>query len=368
MPKLSNPTLTMPRLSRPARRPRTGSVTGLDIEPSEIVAAQARADGSGVRVERAVRVDLSPGSVREGEVVDSDQLGAALKELFAQSKLPKRVRVGLSTPRAVLRTVDVPPLSDPKDIAAAVRVQAPDQLPMPLDAAVIDHHSLGVVDTPDGKRTRTIVVAVQRDSVERLMAALRRAGLVTVGIDLSAFALVRGLARPATDEATQLYAQIGGMTTVAIAEGGVCRFMRSAPTGMDAMVARLAARRKLTLEHARGWLLHVGMATPLAEIDGETEIAASARAIAEEGADEVASELRTAGDFHVGQDGGAVVTSAVVTGPATLVPGFAEAVAERADMQVEVRSVQEGPPGALGDVDPEIAAVAAGLAVAEVPA
>lgn len=341
---------------------------GLDIEPTALVAAQARADADGLHVQRAVSAPLAPGSVRDGEVVDPDQLGAAIKELFAQAKLPKRVRVGLSTPRAVLRTIDLPPLTDAKDIAAAIGVQAPEQLPFPADVAVIDHHSLGVIDTPDGQRTRAIVVAVQRESVEHLMHALRRAGLAPVGIDLSAFALLRALGRPGSDDATQLYAQIGGMTTVAIAQGGICRFMRSSPVGLDAVVSRLAARRKLTLEHARGWLEHVGLTEPLEAVEGEAELVEAARELLSDGADEVASELRTAGDFHVGQAGGEPVSSAVVAGPATLVPGFAEAVAERSGLRIEVRRVAESAPGALGDVDARVAAVAAGLAVEQVAA
>ena len=76
-----------------------------------------------------------------------------------------------------MRTLELPPVTDRKELAAAVRFQAQDQVPMPLNNAVLDFHPLGIVDTPAGPRQRVVLVAAQRDMVERLLAAVRRAGL-----------------------------------------------------------------------------------------------------------------------------------------------------------------------------------------------
>ena len=45
---------------------------------------------------------------------------------------------------------------------------------MPLNNAVLDFHPLGIVDTPAGPRQRVVLVAAQRDMVERLLAARPR--------------------------------------------------------------------------------------------------------------------------------------------------------------------------------------------------
>ena len=92
-----------------------------------------------------------------------------------------------------MRTLDLPPVSDRKELAAAVRFQAQDQVPMPLYNAVLDFHPLGIFDTPAGSRQRVVLVAAQRDMVERLLGAVRAAGLTPEGVDLSAFALIRSL-------------------------------------------------------------------------------------------------------------------------------------------------------------------------------
>ena len=53
----------------------------------------------------------------------------------------------------------------------------------------------------DGTYIRVLVVAVRRESVEQLLAAVRKAGLTPDLIDLSAFAIVRSLYKPADDAA-----------------------------------------------------------------------------------------------------------------------------------------------------------------------
>ena len=78
-----------------------------------------------------------------------------LRELFAQHKLSKRVRLGVANQRIVIRAIDLPPLTDAKEITSAIRFQAEDHIPMPLEQAVLEHQVLGPVETPDGARTRS---------------------------------------------------------------------------------------------------------------------------------------------------------------------------------------------------------------------
>jgi type IV pilus assembly protein PilM len=97
------------------------------------------------------RAELEPGVVRDGEVADSDALAEALRSLWSEHKhLDKRVRIGVANARIVVRTIHLPPIADPKQLAIAVRFQAADEIPMPLDDAVLDFQSIGVVETPDG--------------------------------------------------------------------------------------------------------------------------------------------------------------------------------------------------------------------------
>src|ERR1700693_2525663 len=210
-----------------------GEVVGLDIQPGFVAAVQAHINGS-VVAERAAALPLAADTVRDGEVTDESALSDVLRELFASSGLSKRVRVGVANQRTVLRTLELPPLTDHKELAAAVSFQAQEQVPMPLSNAVLDFHPLGIIDTPSGPRQRVVLVAAQRDLVERLLAAVRGAGLTPVGVDLSAFALIRSLhERTEPDDGRVLYLNIDALTNLAIAEGTTCRFTRVIGGGVE---------------------------------------------------------------------------------------------------------------------------------------
>jgi type IV pilus assembly protein PilM len=242
---------------------RSGAdVVGLDIQPGFVAAVRARVNGS-IVAERAAAVQLSPDTMRDGEVVDEMALAEALKDLFAEHNLGKRVRVGVANQRTVLRTLELPPVTDQKELAAAVSFQAQDQVPMPLGNAVLDFHPLGIIDTPAGPRQRVVLVAAQRDMVERLLSAVRQAGLTAEGVDLSAFALIRSLYRHEEGQTGRvLYLNVDGLSNLAIAEGTVCRFTRVVGSGLEGMAAELAERRGVALADARVRLLEGDLRAP----------------------------------------------------------------------------------------------------------
>ncbi len=282
---------------------RSGAdVVGLDIQPGFVAAVQAQVNGS-IRAERAAALPLAGDTMRDGEVADEEALSEVLRELFRSSGLSKRVRVGVANQRTVLRTLELPPVTDRKELAAAVNFQAQDQVPMPLSNAVLDFHPLGIIDTPAGPRQRVVLVAAQRDMVERLLGAVRRAGLSPEGIDLSAFALIRSLYEPEPDQTGRvLYLNVDGLTNLAIAEGTVCRFTRVVGSGLEGIASEIAVRRGIPLIEARALLAGVDLTIPAVEeapSAPETETAEeafSAEAVEEETAPEAQASQESAGE------------------------------------------------------------------------
>jgi len=343
---------------------RVKNLVGLDIDPSGITAVQVMVNGR-ISIERAAVAPLEAGIVRDGEIADVDGLAQALKELFKAHKgFEKRVRVGIANQKIVVRVIELPVLPDPKELAAAVRYQAQDQLPMPLDTAVLDHQPLDIVDTEAGPRQRVLLVAARRDMVDRVLAAVRGAGLRAEGIDLAAFAMVRALHRAGPAEEHVLYMAIGGLTNLAVAQGATCLFTRASGGGLESLAIELAERRALTLEHSRGWLAHVGLETPLEEIEGDERIVSEARQVLGDGARRIAAEVRNSLDFHHAQGADYAVSRAVLTGPVTAIPGFAAALSAELALPVEEGVVEGAPIG----IDAGRLTVAAGLAIEEAPA
>jgi type IV pilus assembly protein PilM len=395
-------------------------LVGLDIQPGFVAAVQARVNGS-IVAERAATVALPADSVRDGEVIDEDALSEALRELFGSSGLGKRVRVGVANQRTVLRTLELPPVTDHKELAAAVNFQAQDQVPMPLNNAVMDFHPLGIVDTPAGPRQRVVLVAAQRDMIERLLTAVRRAGLSAEGVDLSAFALIRSLYRADPAQTGRvLYLNVDGLTNLAIAEGTICRFTRVVGSGFEGMASELAERRSIALIEARALLAAVDLSVPAAVApepapareSGESEglaleqtstegeqpqsleeaevseremsyeelaavdVAAEAqapqsdtdlRAVLESGIRDISGEVRNSLDFHRSQEGGGEVSHVVMSGCAQDIPGFAEALQSSLGVEVRCEQVHVLDGGLGASVAPHRLAIATGLAAAEAP-
>lgn len=343
-----------------ARRKHSKSLVGVEIEPSAVHVAAVTVNGS-ISVSIAASAPLEPGVVRDGEVVDVGALANALRAVWADNKqLDKHVRIGIANQKIVVRVLELPPVTDRKELEAAVRFSAQDEIPMALDSAVLDYHSLGMVETPAGTRQRVLLVAARRDMVDRVLAAARAAGLRPEGVDLAAFALVRALHRRGAEDERVLYLSIGGLTNLAVAEGSNCVFTRVVGGGIEAIAVELAERRALTLEHAHAWLSHVGLTGALDEIEGEADIVADARALLADGVRRIGSDVRNTLDFHHSAgDGGERVQRAVLTGAAASVAGFAEALGTELGLPVEAAWLD----CIDGDLDAGLVTVAAGLAI-----
>jgi type IV pilus assembly protein PilM len=314
------------------KRQKTDSIVGLAIEAGSIAATEVRVNGSPQLAASAISA-LEPGAFHEGEVLDSDRLTEALKALFNEHKLPKRVRLGVGNQRVLVRTLRLPAIEDPKELDAAIRFQAQEQIPMPLDQAVLAHQVVGGAPAAEGSTPQVdvVVVAARRDMVKSFIDPIRRAGLEPVGVDLSAFGMIRALAgvegsaETAAEQASAvLYCSLGDVTNLAVARGRNCLFARVSPFGLEAIAARFATTVNLSFEHAGQWLVHVGLEQPAEEIEGDPEVVAQARRALEEGLVSLMDELRLSLDYYGAQEGSPPVEQIVFCGPGSAIPGLAQ--------------------------------------------
>jgi type IV pilus assembly protein PilM len=371
--QLPKPTLDLPRpslgLPRPnfdlprLELPRLGlkkdeGVVGLTLDADSAAAAEVRANG-GPRLSAAATAPLPAGAFRDGEVIDSDAVATTLRELFSAHGLSRRVRLGIANQRVVVRTMRLPAIEDPDQLTAAIRFAAEEQIPMAIDEAVLDHRVVGGVGPAEGEGPKidVVVVAARRDMIAASLEPLRKAKLEPIGIDLSAFGLIRALGgaqvsapvaggqeEPA--QATVLYCDFGDVTNLAIARGQGCLFTRVAPGGLADIAMTLAGTAGLSVEHARMWLTHVGLVQPPESIDGDPGVVAQTRNALESGAATLRDELRLSADFYGAQEGSLAIERAVLSGAGTAIPGLVEWIGESLGVPIEVCV-----PAALGGYD-----------------
>ncbi len=361
-PTLGGPALSLPSFGR--KKSAGGTVVGLEIEAGSVAAVEAK--GEGARVLAAGVQPLAPEAFRDGEVAEPEAVAASLRALFDSHKLDKRVRLGIANQRLVVRTLRLPMIESPEELEAAVRFSAQEQIAMPLDEAVIEHRVIGGVpasgDAP--AQIDVMVVAARREMILSTLRPLRDAGLEPVGVDLSAFGMIRALAGPdepiePTDEdglptagrGAILYANVGDTTNLAVARGRSCLFTRVSPVGLEDIAGGLTSSVGMSLEHANLWLAHVGLGRPAEEIEGDPVVVARTREALEHGADSLVDELRLSLDFYAAQEAAVPVERIVLCGPGSAIPGLAEQMEPAIGMPIAV-----GRPSALAGYDAATAA------------
>src|SRR6266536_5208614 len=180
---------------------RVKRVVGLKIGGSQIAAARVVNNGFPELVQIA-REPLEHSLVVAGELREPEPLADALRAFFRKHKLPKQgVRLGIANNRIGVRIFEIAGIKDPRQLENAVRFRAQEVLPIPIDEAVLDYQILDErVDDEGNPVMRIMLVVAYRKLIDRYVVACRKAGLKLVGIDLEAFALLRALAEPRTDE------------------------------------------------------------------------------------------------------------------------------------------------------------------------
>jgi type IV pilus assembly protein PilM len=357
---------------------KTNTIVGLDIEAGSIAATEVSLNGA-ARVTGFGVAPLGPGICRDGEITAPEELGDALKELFAQHKLSRSVRVGVANQRVAVRSLRLPLIDNEDELETAIRFQAQDHIPMPLEQAVLDWQLVDRVRDAEGGggHVDVVVVAGRRDMLTGVMGGIRAAGLRPVGIDLSAFGMLRALAdspqgaaypdiagNPAAAVAqATLFCNIGDVINLAVARGSTCLFTRIASFGIEGMAQRLAETKQLKLEHARQWLLHVGLDVDPQTVEGDPEMVAATREVLAEGASRVADELRLSLEFYGAQEGAVPIEEVVAAGTGATIPGLVETLQSKLGLPFRV-----GRPVSLGHLDEQTAArltLSYGLALEE---
>src|SRR3954453_5343940 len=138
---------------------------GLDLDGSYVAAV---AISNGV-IEKAVSMEMPSGLLRDGEVEGVQGVSHLLRNFMKENDFGKNVWLGVGNQQIAVRSLDIPPIEDDDERAAAVRFQASEAVAMPLDEAILDYQIIGQAQTTDGAGSmRVIVVAAPEPRIARL--------------------------------------------------------------------------------------------------------------------------------------------------------------------------------------------------------
>src|SRR5207247_1980287 len=124
------------------------SSIGVDIGTRAVGIAEVTGGNSNHTVTRFGRALLPEGSVEHGEIKDPQAVGRAVAGLYKKLGLSGRsVHIGVSNRHVVVRVIELPSMSG-EDLEGAIRFQAQEHIPIPLDQAVVDYQVLEDITRP----------------------------------------------------------------------------------------------------------------------------------------------------------------------------------------------------------------------------
>ena len=337
---------------------------GLDIGSSAVRAAEIEVRQGKRILRRYAQVGLPHGEVVDGEVVNQLGVAEALRRLWAEGGFSSnRVVLGVSGPRVFVRQAEVPAMNR-EDLKSSLRFNAQEMVPIALEDASFDFSVLAEPASgagPDAKMT-VLLVAAHQDVLRNYLTVLKMAGLTAIAMDSTALALVRSvpLSIPAGQEASlDVLVSVGAeLTTVAVRDSGVPRFIRSLTVGGATLTSSMAD--SMHLDFAVAERLKRGAVAADAP-----QISQVRRSLAHDIRD-IAEDVRATVDFFTTQADGDALERLLITGGASQTEGLAAAIG--GDLPVEVYRIDpfagfDSSPSGLSQEDLVLASASATTAI-----
>lgn len=309
---------------------------GLDIATSCVRAAELVVKDGEFQLQRFGQVPLPMGAVTDGEVRDVATVGEAIKQLWSAVKFSsKEVSIGVANQRVVVRQIDIPFLPA-KERKETLPLMVEDQIPMPVEQAVMDFVHLGTIDGAEGNTmSRGLLVAAAEDTVMASINAAEYAGLRVKDVDLTPFALVRALGSGsvmALSEDVEAIVDIGAATTcLTIHDHGVPQFVRILLLGGQDVTDRLIADMDVNLPTAESIKRETGLGggSRYGDSGGDPQ------AIMTQVTNTLIDEIRGSLDYYLATSDGPRLSRVLLTGGGSLIGGLQESMADAIGAPVE---------------------------------
>ncbi|MGH9293331.1 MAG: type IV pilus assembly protein PilM [Acidimicrobiales bacterium] len=300
----------------------------LEISNSAVRMAEVAVSGNKVRLVNIGQVRLPPRAVLDGGVADLTAVRSAIERCVKEGGFSaKEVHLGIAGLRAITRELDMPHVQD-NELDSAVRLQALDVIPFPVEKTLLSARPLEEFAAADGTPMRRVLLAAaHRDLVDPLVEAVGGAGLTPISVDLNSTALVRALYDPAeASGGAEAIVSIGSeLTTVVVHEGGVPHFVRTIADGGDTVTAAVAGALDLPTDDAE---------TTKRNLDQSGPHLRAVSAAASEASTSLVGEIRSSIEYYASLPGRSDVRKVTVTGGGSRLAGLLERLGQQLRAEV----------------------------------
>lgn len=265
-------------------------------------------------------------------------LSQVIKKLCTEARISsKEATISIPEPLAFTRTIKFPPLTD-SEIASAIKWEAEQYIPIPVNEAIIQHTVLKRNDSPgtDGG-VIVLLVAAPRAIVEKYVKVVQMAGITPIAVETELIALTRALA---PQDKSVLLTDLGGSSTnIAVVNHRLLSFSRSLPVAGDAFTRAVSQNLAITPQQAEEYKKAYGLSS--SQLEGKIKGALDSVVRL------VADEIKKAVNYYLTEEKGESPTSLIMSGGSSGMPEIINAMTNATGMEVLV-----GNPFARVRVDP----------------
>jgi type IV pilus assembly protein PilM len=208
------------------------TTVGLDIGSHSVKVVELDRSGKAMKLSRFAVVELAPGTVVDGEVVNRDHLVSAIGDAFTKAGIkPKSVNSAVSGRSVIVRRIPMEKMTEAQ-ARQAIHWEAEQHIPFRVDEVSIDFKIINEEAAPG--QMEVLLVAAKKDVIHLHRGLIQGAGLRTASVDLEQFALLRAYQHaysPSEEECVTILNIGADNTNLVIAKNGIPSFNRDLAIG-----------------------------------------------------------------------------------------------------------------------------------------
>ena len=344
---------------------RAKNLVGLDIGSSAVKAVELKPSGKGMRVSAIAVEPVQPDSIVDGAIIDGAAVAEAIGRIFATARFKARdVVVSLSGSSVIVKKITLPVMTD-QELSESIHWEAEQYIPFDIQDVTLDYEILTAGAGADSRGTMDVLlVAAKKDKIADYTNVVTQAGRRAAIVDVDAFALQNAYEVNYGFESSRVVALLNAGASainINILSGSQSVFTRDVSVGGHAFTE--AVQKELGVPFETAEQVKKGR-----DVGGARR--EDARAVIRAMTDNALLEVEKTFDFFKATAASDRIDRIMLSGGASLVEGFAEALEDRFRTEVERfdpfrRVACDAGKLGLGSVDEvaPVAAVALGLAL-----
>jgi type IV pilus assembly protein PilM len=341
---------------------------GLDIGSSAVKAVELKAAGKGWKVVAFGVEPVPPDSIVDGAIIDGAAVADAIRRVFESKQFKtKEVAASLSGNAVIVKKINLPVMTE-AELAESIYWEAEQYIPFDIQDVNLDYQ---ILDSGKGEGSGgtmdVLLVAAKKEKIADYTGVISQAGRTPVIVDVDAFALQNAYEVNYGLEPSQVVVLLNAGASainINIVTGNQSVFTRDISMGGNSYTEAVQKELNLPFESAE----QVKRGQPVEGVAAE-DVAPVIHAMTEN----VLLEVQKTFDFFKAGASADHIDRIVLSGGASRVDGFVQALHERFNTEVEVFDPFKKiafDAQKLGIDDPEAvspaAAVAVGLALRKV--